>query len=463
MTAPVAVDDTVVTVDAANSSGDGSATRVLRRYEVAFATVAAIVVVVRMAGGGFIADVAKTVAPLAAPVVAPFVGTADAGGQGGTAQPEPTLPAEIQAVLPSGPVPAAVRSAVTPTTPVAAKSNAPVIAASGAAATATPSATAFADSGTMGDSSVLATVPSPGAPTAVVVGGAGDIWVGTDNGGGQGADGPSVLLHYGADGALLRTVSLPGAQGVTALAAGPAGALYLTARAPAAVFAFDIASGAIRKLADIPDATPCVPPVVAANCDGSVSNAAPVPSALAVDKSGSIYVADSAQGAIWKVAPDGGAVAQFTVDRDWTNPARPAGPSALAFDGSGNLVIAVRSMLTEDAGAVYLQAVSADGSAGPLQELARTDQGARPAGLALGASGKIYVTLSGAGRVLVLGADGKEIARTPASTHPGLDTPAGIAFRGHSLIVAAQTPTNPNGGQVARLPVGEAGALHLAS
>jgi hypothetical protein len=145
------------------------------------------------------------------------------------------------------------------------------------------------------------------------------------------------------------------------------------------------------------------------------------------------------------------------VDQTWVNPTRSSGPTGLAFDGAGNLIISVSSLLTEDTGVVYLQQIGTDGSAGQRIELARTGTSSHPAGVVLGTSGRVYVSLAGAGNVMVLAPDGHQIASTPEQGASALDTPIGVAFRGRSLLVASQAAGHPDAGRVTRLPVGELG------
>src|SRR4051812_34218148 len=146
-------------------------THVLKRYEVVIAAVGAIVLIVRLAGGGFISHLTKSTGE-AAPAVAPFTGSGPDGATGNTdlsaEVAPPALPPAIQAALPAGPLPAGIRRAFTPSTVVSRPAGG--TAAEQAAAAAGAPAGPFDDAGNLGDSSVLAKVPAPGAPTAVAVG-----------------------------------------------------------------------------------------------------------------------------------------------------------------------------------------------------------------------------------------------------------------------------------------------------
>jgi sugar lactone lactonase YvrE len=223
------------------------------------------------------------------------------------------------------------------------------------------------------------------------------------------------------------------------------------------VVRFDPVTGRTSPYAAIPDVHPCLPPVVSDGCDGSVLDAKPVPSGLAFDGAGALYIADAGQGAIWRVPAGGGDAKEFSVTRDWVSPARPSGPTGLAFDGAGNLVVVVRGMLTADTGGVFLIARGADGKAGEVKQLVATPDGARPTGVALGASGRVYVSFAGTGQVVVFGPGGTEAGRSPRTGQPGLSTPLGLAFLGNDILVAVQAPGAPDDGTIMRVPAGEPG------
>jgi sugar lactone lactonase YvrE len=215
---------------------------------------------------------------------------------------------------------------------------------------------------------------------------------------------------------------------------------------------YDPKTQTVAAYASIPDVLPCFPGVPPpAPCDASVGDSPPHLKAAVVDGAGALYVVDGGQAAVWRVAPGGKEVRQLVVDRTWTSPLRPSGPSALAFLPDGSLAIAVESSLASDGGAVYRLALSDDGTPGAVSTLAQTPSGSRPVGLVAGASGKLYVVLAGIGRVSVIGADGREVASTPASDAAALKSPRGVAFRERSLMVTVAS--GPDGGDVMRLPV----------
>ena len=81
----------------------------------------------------------------------------------------------------------------------------------------------------------------------------------------------------------------------------------------------------------------------------------------------------------------------------------------------------------------------------------------RSAGLTVGRSGRLYVALSGAGRVVVLQPDGTTTATLPTDPASTYDTPVRVTFSPAGLMVVEQAPTRPAAGRVIELGVDDAG------
>ena len=79
-----------------------------------------------------------------------------------------------------------------------------------------------------------------------------------------------------------------------------------------------------------------------------------------------------------------------------------------------------------------------------------------PTGVAIGRSGKVYVTSTGTNALVVLNPDGS-VFRTVTSA--AFDTPTGIAFRGRSVLITNPSATNNTAAHwtVVRAPVEELG------
>jgi len=361
--------------------------------------------------------------------------------------------------LPSGPL--AARA-----TPAALTADAPATAppSDAASSTAPPlvTAPAFADGGALGEVHPLARVGQPGAPEGIAVDQAtGAFYVGTDNGTAHGTPGPSQVLAYSADGALTRVYAVTGqragqANGLTGLALDGTGGLDALDASAARVVRIDLATGAQTDIARMPDVPVCPPTDQAGACELSPTDTAPLPKALAFGPSGDLYVADTAQGIVWKVTPTG-AVSLWDKSVDFVAPTG-AGPAGLAFDGAGRLVLVVSETLVALTGAVYEIPIDSKGTAGNHTRLWQSNPQDSPTGVAIGRSGKVYVASTGTNALVVLNPDGS-VLRTVTSA--AFDTPTGIAFRGQSLLVtnpSAKTNT-PANWTVVRAPVQETGVV----
>ncbi len=101
------------------------------------------------------------------------------------------------------------------------------------------------------------------------------------------------------------------------------------------------------------------------------------------------------------------------------------------------------------------------GSPGELRQLWESGPAEAPDGLAIAASGRIYVALVSplANQLVAVGPDGKEVDRSPAT----FDAPSSVAFLGTSLIVADQSYVNgdPSHMQILDVAVGERGIPEL--
>ena len=327
-----------------------------------------------------------------------------------------------------------------------------------------PPVPSFADGGALGEVHPLATVGQPGAPEGIAVDPTtGAFYVGTDNGSARGTPGASKVLAYSSAGTLARQYTVTGqrpgqADGVTGLALDGIGGLYALDASTSRVIRIDLATGDQANVARIPDVPACSPADQAGMCELSPRDSAPVPKAAAFDGAGNLFVADTAQGIVWKVTP-AGAVSLWDKSVDFVGPTG-AGPAGLAFDGKGQLVLVVSASLVGLTGAVYVIPVDKAGAPGNHTRLWQSSPDDAPTGLALGSSGKIYVTTTGSDALIVLNPEGSVLRTVTAAA---FDTPTGIAFRGQSVLITNPSATNndPSHWTVVRAPVQEAGVpLH---
>ncbi|HVF73874.1 MAG TPA: hypothetical protein VM938_02395 [Acidimicrobiales bacterium] len=304
----------------------------------------------------------------------------------------------------------------------------------------------------VGTVDTFASVPAPGAPEGIAVGNDGRVFVATNNSGAK-----PVVMRFTGDGALEASVTVEaieagfGVRGLALPRATGGNVVYALAARPAAVFRVDVGLGTVASYAGIPDVPPCIAVALAGPCELSPVDNAPEPRAAVFGADGALYVADRGQALVWRVAPGGGEVRLAHQSPEFVS---PDGLSGITVDSTERLVVTVAQSVTDAGGGTVYRL----GDAAPTK-VASTATGDRPVGIAGGRSGRLYVALAGAGRVVVLDQAGAEQARYPGATDAPFDTPVGVAFRGEDLLVTEQAPTRPPAGRVVRIVVEDRGVL----
>jgi len=368
----------------------------------AYTLVIGIVVATLLAVAG-IPPTLRDVAPL--PLGAPALGVVD------QAQ---AIPVEVASDMPSVPPPSRVpltgaRTGPAPAAPTAvseAPAGTPTARPPGA-----PPAIAF------GTTTVFARTADDAAPHGIAVATDGSVYVGAGR----------HVLAYDADGVVARAFA-PDAGVITGVALdGDGGLLVLDAATPR-LLRLDLSTGAATTVATIPDVGRCVP-LGSGPCEPGLVDHPPAPWGVVLAGGGTMYVTDRGQGTIWRIDADG-TVTSFLSAADF---ATGDGPAGIAVDRDATVWFTAGTTIDADnplAGGVYRLSVDGDGRAGtPELVYAAADSG--PAGVALGASGNLYVTLHAADALAVIAADGEELARVTSSG------PAAVAFRGRSVIVSS--------------------------
>lgn len=301
----------------------------------------------------------------------------------------------------------------------------------------------YADGGKLGDVETLTTVGSPGAPSGIAVESDGGFFVATDNGDSLGEPGPSKILHYSASGSLERTYTISGqpqshSRGLSAVVLDGDGHLYALDASTARVLRIDIRSGQQTELFTLPDVPACTTNQ-AARCEPSPANGKPLPQAAALSRNGDLLVADAGQGIVWKVDQFGGDEL-WSKSTDFLSP--DVGPSGLAVDADGSVLLAVSKSIVGFGGAIYRLPVGPDGKPGAHTKVYGTDPNTTPNGIAVGRSGRIYAALTGTNTVLVLDKAGAVVQEI---TSASFSKPFGLAFRGNSLLLTNQEPAAGEG------------------
>jgi sugar lactone lactonase YvrE len=302
-----------------------------------------------------------------------------------------------------------------------------------------------AQAATPGTTTVFALIPLPGFPALPHV--LGDhVYEGTyTNPAGDTV--PSRVLEYTAEGTLTRSWTITGQglsaeHGVQVTGHDAQGRLVLNDRTPARTLLLDPATGAQTLYATYADLPPCSP-VSTQDCSNALVDNKPMPDVSVWGPDGSLYTTDFQQAVIWRVPPGGGAA------RVWLSDPRldgvQFGPAGLAVSADGrSLLVAVTASRVGDpaTGRIYSVPLRPGGTLTQLWESGPADG---PDGLAIGASGRIYVALVGAGQIAVLDPAGRELTRygQPVTGDNGspvpFDSPSGVAFLGTRLLVANQS------------------------
>jgi sugar lactone lactonase YvrE len=333
------------------------------------------------------------------------------------------------------------------------------------AATVAPAARA-GDGRPRWDTRVLALVPPPGYPARAYVAPNGRIYEGTyENPAGDSV--PSRVLEYTGDGALLRSWTVQGQDltqgyGVQVATSDALGRLVLLDKAPARALLLDPRTGeqtTYATFADIPDTL----------------GQTPEPDYGVWGPDGSLYVGDYQQAVIWRVPPGGGQAQVWLADPQLDG--GMFGTAGLALEPDGHtLLIAQGSEAGLGAGnpttgRLFSLTIAPDGKPGPLRQLWESRPADAPDGIALAASGRIYVALVGpTNQIAVVNPDGSEAERFPQTPFTGdngspvpFDAVSSVMFLGTRLIVAQQSYEQGNAAHMAILDVeaGEGGVPEL--
>lgn len=149
---------------------------------------------------------------------------------------------------------------------------------------------------------------------------------------------------------------VPGANGIEF---DRQGRLYVSGGASGKIFRVGANGGAVETVATLDAFTRTLP-------DGTTKQSI-VANGMAIDASGVLHVADTARGAVWRIAIDSDGRAQRPVL--WVQNASLEGADGLAFDSRGDLWVAVNELnaLARITPSGVLTEVARNGAAGPLE------------------------------------------------------------------------------------------------
>ncbi len=311
-----------------------------------------------------------------------------------------------------------------------------------------------------GDVQILATVPfPPGFPEGIAVNGDKIYVAGPASFDTAGTPASKVLAYDSKTGTLLQTYEIEGEftqfpHANSCIAFDGEGRLYVV-NLQLGIVRIDLGSGDQEiYAAPLPDLLPCSQ-TQPAPCSPTAVNAPPLPNDIAFDEAGNLYLTDSFQATIWRIAPGGG------LPQIWFQDSRldtPFGANGLRLSPDNTKVYfavtaeGVGPFGNFLGGKIYtLPLVNSPGAA-DLQTFFQYN-GEAPDGIAFGKSGKLYVALAAPfnSGISILASNATEVARL---TNPfgspifPYDSPANLAFaKQGSLVVtnhafATMIPSN---------------------
>jgi sugar lactone lactonase YvrE len=297
-----------------------------------------------------------------------------------------------------------------------------------------------------GDVKILATVPfPPGFPEGIAVNGDKVYVAGPASFDTAGTPASKVFAYNSKTGELLRTYEITGEltqfpHANSCIAFDGEGRLYVV-NLQLGIVRIDLGSGEQETYAaPLPDLLPCSQSQ--APCSPTAVNAPPLPNDIAFDAAGNLYLTDSFQATIWRIAPGGGQPQIWFQDSRLDTPFGANGlrispdNTKIYFAVTADGVGPVGNFL---GGKIYtLPLVNSPGAA-DLQTFFQYN-GEAPDGIAFGKSGKLYVALAAPfnSGISILAPNGTEAARL---TNPAgspifpYDSPANVAFSKQGSLV----------------------------
>jgi sugar lactone lactonase YvrE len=157
----------------------------------------------------------------------------------------------------------------------------------------------------------------------------------------------------------------------------------------------------------LPDLPICSTVPAEIPCSPTTADLPPLINDVIFDSSGNLYISDSFQATIWRVAPGGGTPEIWFQDSRFDG----FGANALRVDPTGTQLYVATTANTLGEGFIRTLPLIDAPSATDLSNFFQYAPGEAPAGLEFGASGNLYVVLGKANQISVLSPDGIEINR----------------------------------------------------
>ena len=309
-------------------------------------------------------------------------------------------------------------------------------------------AVAADDDRPFGDVQILATVPfPPGFPEGIAVNGDQVYVAGPASFDTAGTPASKVFAYDLKTGELLRTYEIEGEftqfpHANSCIAFDGQGRLYVV-NLQLGIIRLDLGSGDQEiYAAPLPNLLPCSQ-TQSSPCSPTAVDAPPLPNDIAFDSNGNLYLTDSFQATIWKIAPGGGQ------PQIWFQDSRldtPFGANGIRLSPDNTKVYfavtaeGVGPFGNFLGGKIYTLPLVNAPAAADLQTFHQYN-GEAPDGIAFGKSGDLYVALAAPfnSGVSILGTDCVETARLTNPVGSPIfpyDSPANIAFgKGGSILL----------------------------
>jgi sugar lactone lactonase YvrE len=308
----------------------------------------------------------------------------------------------------------------------------------------------------LGDTRVFARVPAPGQPEGLAVRD-GVVYVGTHTSmRGNGGSEPSRIFRYDlhtgrpVDEVRIEGQNLAGDHGLTGMAFGPDGRLYVADRNPPRLLALDFTVSppiqtTYATFPNLPRCSSAPPP-----CAPSSNPGEALPDGLVFDATGRLYVTDVQKATIFRLPPGGGRV------EIWFQDPRLDGLFGVngieIHPGGQRLVMALTISNQPDTaglGSIYSLPMAERPEPADLTLVHRySEPFAAPDGITFGRSGRLYVALAGTNQMSILDPGGTEVGRFPTAADNArqeipFDNPASPVLDGRgSLLVTNQSYVN---------------------
>lgn len=292
---------------------------------------------------------------------------------------------------------------------------------------------------TLGSGSVFAKLPvNPGYPEGIAVVGT-KVYVSGPAAFNTGGRGPSQVLVYDLlTGAAKTPITISGEDvsqehALSCITSDALGRLYVLSTQLGVVRLTPHGNSYTQSIyaSPVPDLPTCTP-TSTGPCAPTSFEGPPLVNDLAFDWAGNLYITDSFQATIFRVAPGGGAPSVWFQSPRFAGIPFNIGLNGLRVSPDQKSVYVTVSLSEQNPYTGYVFSIPrvASPSEADVKTIHTYAPGEGPDGIAFGLSGKLYVAMAGTNAISVLDRNGAEVNRFTGPTGSAIpfDAPANIAF-----------------------------------